>query len=142
MFKHILATALLILAAGTPTTAAQRDCPKTGEWEVLSIPGTTPSGLIFSGNNYYTGGFTEDYSIVATERVCGEINKLTYSTGAIRFSANVLGNPLSQTYRTKKAAEHYIETQCDPNRYVYPGGGIIYTAPAFNTTTLTGTITN
>lgn len=143
MFKHILATALLILAAGTPTTAAQRDCPKAGEWEVLSIPGSNRSSSGFVTNFYYTsGGFTEDYSIIATDRVCGEVNKLTYSTGAVRFTASILGNTAIETYRTKKAAEQYVETQCDPNRYVYPGSGITYTAPAFNTTTLNSTIIN
>lgn len=140
MLKHMLATALLLLAAATPSTATLCDCKaKAGEWEVLSSASNN-GNLYFSyiGYSMSSGSFTEDYSIIATDKVCGEINKLTYSTGAVRFTATMLGQSFTETYRTKRAAERYIETECDPDTIRFQPNwernGII--------TTSTGTITS
>ena len=102
---------------------SKKDTPAVGEWEVLNDGHSAYNGnIVFTSSLSYGDydTFMEDYTLTDIGFVCGKVYSITYATGIRRFTALVATIKDDSMWRTKKAAEEYVETACKSVFYPDP----------------------
>lgn len=110
----IIALTLAISPLSSQSTSKKCDTNKVGEWEQLDLQTNTGFVISASGSTTYggSGGFVEDYTLLDTGFVCGEVYRINYNNGVVRFHANVATLTEPTMWRTKQQAEAFVELGC------------------------------